>query len=135
MANERRGEVNVMLGGQAYRMCLTLGALAELEAAFGDEDMMALASRFESGRLRSEDAIRILGAGLRGAGHDLTDDRVATMPCDRGAAGYVAAVADLLQATFGGVADGAIESEAVVHQPLSAAPQEERRPAPFPGRT
>ena len=135
MANKRRGEVDVMLGGQAYRMCLTLGALAELEAVFGDEDMMALASRFETGRLRSEDAIRILGAGLRGAGHDLTDDRVAAMPCDRGATGYVAAVADLLQATFGGVTDGAIDPEVEKRHSLSAAPQEERRPAPFPGKT
>ena len=69
MANRRRGEVDVILDGQSYRMCLTLGALAELEASFGDEDMMALAGRFENGRLRSQDAIRILGAGLRGAGH------------------------------------------------------------------
>ena len=36
---------------QPFRLCLTLGALAELEAAFGDEDMLALATRFEKGRI------------------------------------------------------------------------------------
>ncbi|MEM6498721.1 MAG: gene transfer agent family protein, partial [Pseudomonadota bacterium] len=101
MANKRRGEVEVVFDGQTYRMCLTLGALAELEAAFGDQDLLALASRFESGRLKSDDAIRIIGAGLRGAGHDLTDADVGRMRCDLGAAGYVKAVADLVQATFG----------------------------------
>ena len=46
---------------------LTLGALAELESAFGDEDMIALAERFGRGRLSARDAARIIGAGLRGA--------------------------------------------------------------------
>ena len=38
-----------------------------------------LAQRFEKGRLRAEDAVRIIGAGLRGAGHDVTDEQVKTM--------------------------------------------------------
>ncbi len=100
MANKHRGEVDICLDGRTYRMCLTLGALAELETAFGDEDMLALAQRFGDGRLSSRDAIRILGAGLRGAGEDLSDDAVAQMRCQGGAAGYIAAVAELLEATF-----------------------------------
>ena len=135
MANKRRGEVDVVFDGQTYRMCLTLGALAELEASFGDEDMMALASRFESGRLKSGDAIRIIGAGLRGAGHDLADPQVASMRCDRGAAGYVAAVAELLQVTFGGATDVAVEAANASDRTSGSAPQEGRCSAPFPGRT
>ena len=43
-----------------------------------------------------------LGAGLRGGGNAIADDEVAAMACDGGIAGCAAAVADLLNATFGG---------------------------------
>ncbi len=51
MANHRRGEIDAVLDGRGYRLCLTLGALAELESAFGEEDMLALARRVETGRI------------------------------------------------------------------------------------
>jgi hypothetical protein len=101
MANLHRGEIEAVLDGQPMVLCLTLGALAELEAAFGDEDMLALANRLSSGRLSARDAIRILGAGLRGAGNDLADADVARLKADGGAAGFVEVVARLLTATFG----------------------------------
>jgi hypothetical protein len=99
--NPHRGEVEARLDGAPFRLCLTLGALAELEAAFGDTDMLALAERFQSGRLAARDAARIIGAGLRGAGHDIADAAVARMQADGGAAGFVDIVARLLTATFG----------------------------------
>ena len=104
MPNLRRGEIEAVLDGRAQPLCLTLGALAELEAAFGDEDMLALARRFETGSLSARDCIRIIGAGLRGAGSDVTDEMVSRMQTDGGAAGYVTIVAALLRATFGGPA-------------------------------
>ena len=90
------------LDGRPYTLCLTLGALAELEHAFGHEDMLALAERFQSGRLSARDAQRIIAAGLRGAGHDIADDAVARMQADGAAAGFVDIVARLLSATFRG---------------------------------
>jgi hypothetical protein len=51
MANLHRGEIEAVLDGQPMVLCLTLGALAELEAVFGEEDMLALANRLSSGRL------------------------------------------------------------------------------------
>lgn len=102
MANRHRGEIDAKLDGKTFRLCLTLGALAELEAAFGDEDMLALASRFEGGRLGARDCVRIIGAGLRGAGYEIADADVSAMQADGGAAGFVDIVARLLRATFGG---------------------------------
>jgi hypothetical protein len=102
MPNPHRGEIEARLDGRPYTLCLTLGALAELEHAFGREDMLALAERFQSGRLSARDAQRIIAAGLRGAGHDIGDDNVARMQADGGAAGFVDIVARLLSATFGG---------------------------------
>jgi hypothetical protein len=100
MANQHRGEIDAVLGGKTYTLCLTLGALAELESAYGGEDLIAIAERFERGRISATDAIRVLGAGLRGAGNVITNDELATLPAEGGAAGYLGIVARLLSATF-----------------------------------
>ncbi|MEZ5818331.1 MAG: gene transfer agent family protein [Hyphomicrobiaceae bacterium] len=129
MANLHRGEIQALLGGKQLTLCLTLGALAELEAAFGDEDMLALANRFASGRLSARDAIRVLGAGLRGAGHDIADSDVAKLQAEGGAGGFVDTVARLLTATFGAaeapsdeaeraLASGSAKAEAVIPDPF-----------------
>ena len=86
MANKHRGEIEAEIGGARRRLVLTLGALAE---------------RFGSGRLKAHDLIRIIGAGLRGAGADVSDDEVAAMDVDGGAQAYVRIAADLIAATFG----------------------------------
>ena len=101
MINKHRGEIEARFDGVAHRLVLTLGALAELESAFGDADMLQLAARFESGRLSSRDCVKIIGAGLRGAGYKIGDDEVANMQTDGGVAGFVDIVARLLMATFG----------------------------------
>lgn len=124
MANRHRGEIDAVLDGTTYQLCLTLGALANLEAAFGDEDMLALATRFEKGRISARDCQRIIGAGLRGAGYDISDQAVAAMRAENGAAGYVDIVARLLAATFSG--SGKDETGEV---------DRKDEPRPFPGTT
>lgn len=134
MPNLHRGEIDVVLDGSPMTLCLTLGALAELEAAFVEEDMLSLANRFSQGRLSARDAIRVLGAGLRGAGHDLADADVACMQADGGAAGFVDAVARLLTATFGatpGVAPAGDVGDRAAPRPEKA---EVGSADPFPGR-
>jgi hypothetical protein len=105
MVNRRRGEVEAILDGRPHTLCLTLGALAELESALAEKDLMALARRFSAGGLSAGDTIRVIGAGLRGAGNDIDDASVARMRADGGATGFVAIVAELLAATFGGADD------------------------------
>ena len=100
MPNPHRGEIEAVLGGRRRTLVLTLGALAELEAAFGASDLVALTERFGSGRLSARDLIRILGAGLRGAGEAVGDDEVAAMTATGGAAGFVTIAAELIAATF-----------------------------------
>lgn len=126
MVNLHRGEIEAVLDGRPYRLCLTLGALAELEAAFGDEDMLALATRFEKGRISARDCVRIIGAGLRGAGHEVGNDAVARMAGEGGAAGFVEIVARLLNATFAGPpASGSAKAET----------EADADRGPFPGTT
>lgn len=102
MPNIYRGEISADLGGRRRTLVLTLGALAELESAFGAGDLVALAERFGTGRLSARDLVRIIAAGLRGAGETVSDDEVAAMAVDGGAAGYVRVAADLITATFDG---------------------------------
>jgi hypothetical protein len=101
MPNTHRGEIEAEIGGAQRTLVLTLGALAELEAAFGADDLVALTERFGAGRMAARDRIRIIGAGLRGAGESVTDDDVAQMEVDGGAQGYVRIAAGLIAATFG----------------------------------
>lgn len=114
MANSRRGEIDAVIDGKSYTLCLTLGALAELESGFGASDLVALASRFEERRLSTRDILRIIGCGLRGAGNDVSDEDVARMKVSEGLAGYVRIAADLLAATFG----DALEQSATANPPM-----------------
>ncbi len=131
MANTHRGEIEAELDGVKRTLVLTLGALAELEAAFGDADMLALAARFESGRLASRDCILIIGAGLRGAGHAITDEEVADMQTGGGISGFVDIVARLLSATFGVAASG----EAATGGTVGGTGGGVEARGPFPGTT
>ncbi|KQT88237.1 gene transfer agent family protein [Aurantimonas sp. Leaf443] len=105
--NRRRGEVAATIDGREQVLCLTLGALAELEDAFGADDLTALAGRFSSGRLSARDLMRVLAAGLRGAGTPADETAVASMRIEGGAAGAAAVAAALLTAAFGTPEGGA----------------------------
>lgn len=100
MPNKHRGEIAAEIGGVKRTLVLTLGALAELENAFGAEDMVALTERFGAGRLKARDLVRIIAAGLRGAGEPVSDEEVAAMAVEGGAQGYVRIAAALIAATF-----------------------------------
>lgn len=101
MANRRRGEVAATLDGRPVTLCLTLGALAELEAAYAVDDLAALADRFAAGRLGARDVARIFACGLRGGGTPVTDDDVLAARIDGGLVAAASVVADLLALTFG----------------------------------
>lgn len=101
MANRRRGEVDLDLAGTRYTLCLTLGALAELEDTLGAGDLLGLASRFSDGRLTGRDLIALLGAALRGGGHALDDEAVARLPLAGGLDAIAEALGAALIAAFG----------------------------------
>ena len=101
MANRHRGEIEAEIGGTRRTLVLTLGALAELEAAFGAEDLVALTERFGTGRLSARDLTRVIAAGLRGAGETVSDEEVARLTVEGGAQGYARIAAELIAATFG----------------------------------
>ncbi len=101
MANRHRGEIVARLNGREWTLCLTLGALAELESAFEAQDLNALIKRFSSGVLSAREMLEIIAAGLRGGGYQLTKEEVEEMQADNGAVGFATIVSNLLSATFG----------------------------------
>ena len=66
VANPARGEVVRPVAGVPRRLCLTLGALAELEGALGCEGWEALSERLR--RVGPRDLLAVLAALLRGGG-------------------------------------------------------------------
>jgi len=81
MANPVRGEVELVAGGETHVLCLTLGALAEIETICADGAPMT-ATRLLS----------VLEALLRGGGSSLTASEIRALPLDmETVAGAVAA--------------------------------------------
>ena len=107
MVNRYRGETALRLESGVLPMRLTLNALAELEASFGVDSLPALGERFAAGRLSARDVVRILCAGLRGAGASLDEGEVGALPFERGLTGAIAAAIELLDATFSSGEDAA----------------------------
>lgn len=71
--NGARGEVTAVLAGAARRLCLTLGALAEIETALAVDNIGALAERVRA--LSARDLLAVLAALLRGGGeHELAGE-------------------------------------------------------------
>jgi len=68
MANPWAGEVALVIDGQERVLKLTLGALAELEAALETDTLVELIERFEGGVFSSRDVLALVVAGLRGGG-------------------------------------------------------------------
>ena len=99
MGNPWAGEVALVIDGERREMRLTLGALAEMEAALGAGSLVDLVARFETGAFSSGDVLAVIVAGLRGGGW-------------RGGA------ADLLSAEIGG---GPLEAARAAAQLLARA--------------
>jgi hypothetical protein len=110
MVNPYAGEVALVLGGRRHVLKLTLGALAELEAALEAETLVALIGRFEGGRFATRDVLALLLAGLRGGGWSGTAEDLAGAEVGGGPV-EAARVAALLLArafTVPGAGDGAV---------------------------
>ncbi|MEM9575183.1 MAG: gene transfer agent family protein [Pseudomonadota bacterium] len=101
LINKKRGEIGAELGGKQRCLCLTLGALAQLETSFNVSDMTALTERFASGRLSASDLLSIIHAGLVGGGHNFSRDDVAEMQAEGGVVGFARIASELLEVTFG----------------------------------
>lgn len=65
-ANAARGEVVRPVAGEPRRLCLTLGALAELEAALGCDGWEPLSARLRA--VGARELLLVLAALLRGGG-------------------------------------------------------------------
>ncbi len=69
--NGARGEVALIINGSERKLCLTLGALAEIETTFGCTSMAELQARLK--RLSAAELMQVLSALLNGGGETVAD--------------------------------------------------------------
>ena len=100
MVNPQAGEVAIVLSGEEHTAKLTLGALAELEAALGEDSLLSLVERFESGQFRSRDVLAVLVAGLRGGGWRGRAEDLVNADIDGGPIAAAKVAAELLARAF-----------------------------------
>ncbi len=96
--NNARGEVLLLIDERPVRLCVTLGALAELEAAF---DVISLAELGERlAHLTAADLITVLAALTNGGGSPMSTAELAAARIEPKAA--ASAVAEAFRAAFDG---------------------------------
>jgi hypothetical protein len=100
MANPYAGEVEVVLNGDVRVAKLTLGALAELEAALGTGSLLALVERFEAREFSVRDVLCVVVAGLRGGGWTGTADDLGRAEIVGGPLAAARIAAELLARAF-----------------------------------
>lgn len=98
--NPWSGEVALVLDGQRHVAKLTLGALAELEAALETGTLIELVERFEGGRFSTRDVLALVVAGLRGGGWQGTAADLRTVEIAGGPMEAARAAAELLARAF-----------------------------------
>jgi len=89
--NQARGEVLLAIDGRARRLCVTLGALAELEAAFDVATLAELGERLA--HLTASDLITIISALSAGGGEAMSAAEIAAARIDAKAAAQAVAAA------------------------------------------
>ena len=92
-ANGVRGEVTAVLAGEPRRLCLTLGALAEIETALGIDNPAQLGERLRDPGAR--DILAMLQALLRGGGEDAFASALPAQPVEATEAAAAVAAAFL----------------------------------------
>ncbi|WP_111735059.1 gene transfer agent family protein [Roseovarius amoyensis] len=100
MANPYAGEVALVIDGERHVLKLTLGALAELEAALETGTLVELVERFESSAFSSRDVLALIVAGLRGGGWRGQATDLVSARIEGGALGAARAAAELLARAF-----------------------------------
>lgn len=94
--NRARGEVLLQIDGRQVRLCLTLGALAELEAAFDVASLAELGERLA--HLTAADLVVVLVALAKGGGETMSAIELCAARVDPRAAAD--AVADAFRVAF-----------------------------------
>lgn len=100
MANPWTGEVALEIDGVTHVCKLTLGALAELEAALGEGSLLDLIRRFEGAAFSGADVMAVVVAGLRGGGWQGTASDLLTADVAGGPIGAAEIAATLLARAF-----------------------------------
>ncbi|MBL4617066.1 MAG: gene transfer agent family protein [Robiginitomaculum sp.] len=80
MTNHIRGETELLINGKVHILCLTLGALAEIEAGLDLGDSSQLSERLK--KITAKDVLVLLAALLAGGGNPVSIQQLRISPLD-----------------------------------------------------
>lgn len=98
--NPWAGEVTLVIDAEPRVMKLTLGALAELEAALEADTLVAMIERFEGGQVSARDVVALIVAGLRGGGWRGEAKDLLSCDIEGGPVAATRAAGELIQRAF-----------------------------------
>ncbi len=78
--NRARGETCLKINGKTHTLCLTMGALAQIEASLDADGLEALSQRLR--HLSAVDILAVLAALLMGGGNPLDDEKLRSAQID-----------------------------------------------------
>lgn len=79
--NIKRGETEIEVEGRKYTLCLTLGALAEIETALEIDNLGELEARMAKSKI--SDILAILMALLKGGGSEVSEEEIRMWPMSK----------------------------------------------------
>ncbi|MCF6291991.1 MAG: gene transfer agent family protein [Robiginitomaculum sp.] len=80
MVNHIRGEIELLINDKVHILCLTLGALAEIETGLNLTDSLQLSERLK--KITAEDVLVLLAALLAGGGNPVSIQQLRSSPLD-----------------------------------------------------
>jgi len=80
MVNHIRGEIELSINGKVHILCLTLGALAEIEAGLDLSCSSQLSDRLK--KISAKDVLVLLSALLTGGGNPVSIEQLRILPLD-----------------------------------------------------
>lgn len=99
MANPMKGEKQIELGGESYKVRLTIDGMMAIEQACG-MGIIALAQRMGDADISITNVITILHQALRGGSNDVSIKDVTKIVGDAGVVPATQAVAEILTEAF-----------------------------------
>ena len=102
VANRARGEVTLSLGGQAYVLSPSFGAVCQIEDTLGTS-LYEIGRRLESAEITARDLVAFAQACLASAGHAVERDRLGALIVEDGTHAVIGVLLDFCRNyAFGG---------------------------------
>lgn len=110
MANPLKGEIDLKLGSESYKVRLTVDSIMQIETAVGC-GIIKLAQKMSDGDIRLSDLVTVLTFSLRNGGNNITDKDVIKIVQNVGIVETTKAVAEIIAKSLSNDSEEEIEGK------------------------